>query len=125
MTELLLISSALQTLLGGALYALWRLQGQPHVRLWAWSNALLGLGLALGVALVDPAVGKLRLELQGLAAATAMSASLYCQLAGAALYSGSSHDPASSRAMAAERTRWRAFFRKSATNSRHRAVSRL
>ncbi|MCH7345438.1 EAL domain-containing protein [Pelomonas sp. CA6] len=88
MTELLLISSALQTLLGGALYALWRLQGQPHVRLWAWSNALLGLGLALGVALVDPAVGKLRLELQGLAAATAMSASLYCQLAGAALYSG-------------------------------------
>lgn len=89
MSQLILISSCLQIMLGAALLVLWRIDRRyRYVRHWGWSTMLLGVGLLLSIMLALPVVGGWLLSLLEGAASGAVMASLFLQMMGTRVYRG-------------------------------------
>lgn len=87
MDSLILISSCMQVAMGTALLLLWLIDKRYlYVRLWGWSAVLLGVGLALGIALVPEHMDGARGDAQAFGASLAVMASLYLLMAGARAY---------------------------------------
>ena len=87
MVGVLLVSASLLVMLGVALLLLMRIEpGHPYTRDWGWSHILLGIGLALGVALAPTDIQSLHYRLQATVATACLMGSLALLMAGASRY---------------------------------------
>ena len=89
MNPLLLLSTGLLAMLGGALLLLWRQERRyRYVRQWGWSWVLLALGLGTGPVLQDLFGSPLARNAQAFGASAAIMASQLLQFAGVLDYRG-------------------------------------